>query len=112
MTVCPDGILLVAEHAAKENKLFSLNLSAPFISTIFTERLDKTLPYVDLLFGNEQEVEAYASAHKWDTTDIVEIAKRLSTIEKVRICYFVDKQNCRSTIKDHVLSLLLKVRIL
>lgn len=86
LTVCPDGILLVAKHAADENKLFSLNLSAPFISTIFTERLDNTLPYVDLLFGNEQEVEAYAKAHNWDTTDVTEIAKRLSTLDKV--CHF------------------------
>jgi adenosine kinase len=85
LTVCPDGILLVAEHAAQENKLFSLNLSAPFISLVFTDRLGKTLPYVDLLFGNEQEVEAYAQAHKWDTKDVVEIAKRLSVIEKVSI---------------------------
>jgi len=83
LTVCPDGILFVAEHAAKENKLFSLNLSAPFVSLVFTDRLDNTLPYVDLLFGNEQEVEAYAQAHKWDTKDVTEIAKRLSTLDKV-----------------------------
>jgi adenosine kinase len=73
----------VAEHAASENKLFSLNLSAPFISLLFTDRLDKVLPYVDLLFANEQEVEAYAQAHKWETKDVVEIAKKLEKLEKV-----------------------------
>lgn len=81
--MCPEGILLVAEHAAKENKLFSLNLSAPFISLAFTERLDRVLPYVDLLFGNEQEAEAYSKAHDWGITDVIEIAKRLETIDKV-----------------------------
>ncbi|KAI6227790.1 Adenosine kinase [Aphelenchoides fujianensis] len=92
ITVCPDDILHVAEHAAAENKLFSLNLSAPFISLIFKDRLDKILPYVDLLFANEQEVEAYAQAHEWDTKDVVEIAKRLATLEKV------NKQRSRTVV--------------
>ncbi|KAI6187044.1 Adenosine kinase [Aphelenchoides besseyi] len=83
ITVCPDGILHVAEHAAAENKLFSLNLSAPFVSLAFTDRLDKILPYVDLLFANEQEVAAYAQAHNWDTKDVEDIGKRLAALDKV-----------------------------
>jgi len=73
----------VAKHAAEHNKLFSLNLSAPFVSLVFTDRLDITLPYVDLLFANEQEAEAYSQAHKWGITDVVEIAKKLATLDKV-----------------------------
>lgn len=89
ITVCPEGILHVAEHAAKNNKLFAQNLSAPFVSLVFKDRLDKIIPYVDLLFCNEQEIEAYAQAHEWNTTDIKEIALKLSQEEKVRLSIHV-----------------------
>ncbi|KAF1610282.1 UNVERIFIED_CONTAM: Adenosine kinase, partial [Eudyptes robustus] len=70
ITVCPEGILHIAEHAAKENKLFCQNLSAPFVPICFKESLDKIIPYVDLLFCNESEIEAYAQAHDYGTKDI------------------------------------------
>merc|ERR1719378_881024 len=41
-TVCPDAILKIAKHACEKNKLFSLNLSAPFVSQFFKEPLMKT----------------------------------------------------------------------
>jgi adenosine kinase len=43
----------LCEHADKNKKLFCTNLSAPFICEIFGDRLMKTMPYVDYLFGNE-----------------------------------------------------------
>ncbi len=52
-TVCPDGAMRLCEHADKNKKLFCTNLSAPFICEIFGDRLMKTMPYVDYLFGNE-----------------------------------------------------------
>merc|ERR1711909_91565 len=45
--------------AAQGDKKFCLNLSAPFICEFFTEVLDNTLPFVDVLFGNESEAAAY-----------------------------------------------------
>lgn len=35
LTVCPPAIQLVAKHAAEKNKLFCMNLSAPFLSQFF-----------------------------------------------------------------------------
>jgi len=43
----------VAKHASDNNKIFCMNLSAPFISQFFKEPLMKVMPYVDILFGNE-----------------------------------------------------------
>merc|ERR1712071_151455 len=53
ITVCPDAILSIAQHACQKNKLFMMNLSAPFISQFFKDPLMKAMPYVDILFGNE-----------------------------------------------------------
>ncbi|CAD5225037.1 unnamed protein product [Bursaphelenchus okinawaensis] len=83
ITVCPEGILHVAEHAAKENKLYCQNLSAPFVPLCFKEKLDQIIPYVDLLFCNESEIEAYAQSQGWETKDIKEQARKLAKADKV-----------------------------
>uniref|UniRef100_A0A9L0RCJ9 Adenosine kinase n=1 Tax=Equus caballus TaxID=9796 RepID=A0A9L0RCJ9_HORSE len=53
LTVSPESVLKVACHASENNRIFTLNLSAPFISQFFKESLMKVMPYVDILFGNE-----------------------------------------------------------
>lgn len=53
MTVSPDTIMEVAEHACANNKTFMMNLSAPFLSQFFKEPMMKAFPYIDILFGNE-----------------------------------------------------------
>ncbi|KAL1262994.1 hypothetical protein QQF64_005733, partial [Cirrhinus molitorella] len=53
LTVSLESILKVAKHASENNKIFCLNLSAPFICEFFKEALMKVMPYVDILFGNE-----------------------------------------------------------
>lgn len=53
LTVSPESILKVAKHVSDNNKIFGLNLSAPFISQFFKEPLMKVMPYVDIVFGNE-----------------------------------------------------------
>lgn len=49
----PEAVLKVAAQASANNKIFSLNLSAPFISQFYKEPMMKVMPYVDVLFGNE-----------------------------------------------------------
>lgn len=53
LTVSVESIMKVAKHASETNKLFCLNLSAPFISQFFKDNLMLVMPYVDVLFGNE-----------------------------------------------------------
>lgn len=53
LTVSVESILKVAKHASETNKMFCLNLSAPFISQFFKDNLMLVMPYVDVLFGNE-----------------------------------------------------------
>lgn len=53
MAVSPESILLLAERARAGGHAFIMNLSAPFVSQFYKEPLQKMLPYVDVLFGNE-----------------------------------------------------------
>ncbi|XP_015172277.1 PREDICTED: adenosine kinase 1 isoform X1 [Polistes dominula] len=83
LTVNPEVIQIVAKHACENNKIFIMNLSAPFISELFTKPLGDAFPYVDILFGNETEADIFAKAHDFKTTDRKEIALKISHMEKV-----------------------------
>lgn len=82
LTVSPPAIMQVAEHACENNKPFCMNLSAPFLSQFFKEPMMKAFPYVDILFGNEQEAEAFSKEQNLGTTDIAEIALCISKLPK------------------------------
>ncbi|MCL7032017.1 hypothetical protein MKW94_003562 [Papaver nudicaule] len=83
LTVSPDSIHLVAEHAAKNNKVFCHNLSAPFICEFFKVVQENVIPYVDYLFGNESEARTYSKVHGWETEDVEKIALKISELPKV-----------------------------
>ena len=82
LTVSTDSILEVGKHCAEKNKYFTMNLSAPFISFAFKEQLLSALPYIDVLFGNENEGEAIAQALELGTKDLKEIACKLAAFPK------------------------------
>lgn len=78
LTVSPESIQLVAEHAAANDKIFTMNLSAPFICEFFKDAQEKVLPYMDFVFGNETEARAFSKAHGWETDNVEEIAIKIS----------------------------------
>ncbi|XP_049591617.1 adenosine kinase isoform X1 [Syngnathus scovelli] len=83
VTVSLESMLKVAKHASENNKLFCMNLSAPFICQFFKDHLVQLLPYVDVLFGNETEAAAFAKEQAFETKDIKEIAKKIQALSKV-----------------------------
>uniref|UniRef100_G3NTV7 Adenosine kinase n=2 Tax=Gasterosteus aculeatus aculeatus TaxID=481459 RepID=G3NTV7_GASAC len=83
LTVSLESILKVAKHASENNKLFCMNLSAPFICQFFKDNLMQVMPYVDVLFGNETEATAFAKEQNFKTEDIKEIAKKAQALPKV-----------------------------
>lgn len=83
MTVSPETIQEVAKHAHSNDKIFMMNLSAPFLCEIFKKPMMDAFPYVDVLFCNETEAEAFAKAHEFDTTDRKEIALKIMNMEKI-----------------------------
>lgn len=82
LTVCVPAILALAEHAKDTNKVFAMNLSAPFLPTLFKEQMDSVVPYCDYLIGNESEALAYSESHNLKTENIIEIAKALASVPK------------------------------
>lgn len=83
-TVCPEAIQRLAKFAHENDRTFCINLSAPFISEFFTDKIAAALPYVDIIFGNDDEARAFAkSVLKIETTDVHEIAKAISKMTKL-----------------------------
>ncbi|XP_029465418.1 adenosine kinase isoform X1 [Rhinatrema bivittatum] len=83
LTVSPESILKVASQSSENNKIFSLNLSAPFISQFYKDQLMKVMPYVDILFGNETEAATFAREQGFETEDIKEIAQKAQVLPKM-----------------------------
>eukprot|EP01089_Gocevia_fonbrunei_P012908 TRINITY_DN3171_c0_g1_i2.p1 TRINITY_DN3171_c0_g1~~TRINITY_DN3171_c0_g1_i2.p1 ORF type:complete len:543 (+),score=126.67 TRINITY_DN3171_c0_g1_i2:255-1883(+) len=81
ITVSPDTMLAIGKHAAENNKIFMLNLSAPFIIQFFGDKLEEILEYVDVLFGNESEALAFGEKKGWGE-DLKTIALKAAEGEK------------------------------
>lgn len=81
LTVSVESLVEVAEHAIANDKIFCLNLSAPFIIDFFGDQLATALEYADFLFGNESEAAAYAKKHGLGE-DLAEVAKAISKSPK------------------------------
>lgn len=82
LTVSPPTIQTIAKHALEQDKPFLMNLSAPFIAQFYKEQLTAALEYVDIVFGNELEAEAFAKEFDLGTTDLREIALKLCDMPK------------------------------
>ncbi|XP_061519945.1 adenosine kinase-like isoform X3 [Phycodurus eques] len=82
LTVSPPSMLKVAEHASQNNKLFCMNLSAPFICQFFNAAMMEIMPYVDILFGNETEAASFGKQLGFQTDDVGEIARLTRTLPK------------------------------
>lgn len=82
LTVSPPSILRVARTAKDNNKLFMMNLSAPFISQFFKEPLMQVMPYIDLLFGNESEALTFAKEQNFGTENLKEIGFKMANLPK------------------------------
>lgn len=82
LTVSPPTIQAIAKHALATNRLFMMNLSAPFLSQFYKEPMMDAMPYVDILFGNEDEATVFATEQNFDTNDLSEIALRIAQLPK------------------------------
>eukprot|EP00192_Tetraselmis_astigmatica_P011213 CAMPEP_0117654556 /NCGR_PEP_ID=MMETSP0804-20121206/3807_1 /TAXON_ID=1074897 /ORGANISM="Tetraselmis astigmatica, Strain CCMP880" /LENGTH=357 /DNA_ID=CAMNT_0005460845 /DNA_START=431 /DNA_END=1504 /DNA_ORIENTATION=- len=84
MTSSPETMKLVSEYCCKSNKIYCLNLSAPFLMEVppFKACLMATLPNADFLFGNENEARTFAKTEGWETEDVKEIAEKIAAMPK------------------------------
>lgn len=82
LTVSVESIVTVAKRALAQDRLFMMNLSAPFIPQFFKENLDQVFPYIDIIFGNETEALAFAEKQELGTEDLKEIGLKMSALPK------------------------------
>ena len=82
LTVCVPAILALAEEAAREDKVFVMSLSAPFIPQFFKDQLAQTSKYWDYIIGNETEARSWAEAQGHETRDVMEIAQLMADLPK------------------------------
>ena len=80
LTINVEYVLTVAKAAHAVGGLFMMNLSAPFIIQFFGEQLKQVLPYVDIIFSNEDEAAAFSEAQGFGTKDIKEIAQKAAAL--------------------------------
>jgi len=83
LTVSPDSMIKVAEHAGVTGKHFAMNLSAPFLAQFFKEPMLKVMAHSDIVFGNETEADEFANSNGYNTKDRVEIAKKIAALPLV-----------------------------
>jgi len=70
LTVNPEGMEKLAKICSESSdKKFITNISAPFLAQFFLPQMQKLFPYVDILFGNESEAEALATALNLEKTE-------------------------------------------
>lgn len=83
-TVSPETVIHIGKHAAETNKTFTTNLSAPFLMQVppFLEAIKNTIPYADIIFGNEAEAATLAEVMKWEEKTVADIAKKLAAEPK------------------------------
>ncbi|GAX80470.1 hypothetical protein CEUSTIGMA_g7909.t1 [Chlamydomonas eustigma] len=88
ITVSPESIAAVSQHCSDNDKIFSMNLSAPFIMQVppFKKVLLDALPFIDYLFSNEIEAATFAESEGWQTRDLSEIALKISRMPKANGC--------------------------
>jgi len=100
LTVSPDSIMKVAQHGKETNKYVMMNLSAPFLCQFFADPMMKAMPYVDILFANETECEAFAKQQNFgENLSVKDVALKASKLEKEnknreRMVIFTQGKHC------------------
>ncbi|XP_064618868.1 adenosine kinase-like isoform X2 [Lineus longissimus] len=76
------AVTKLGQHAAENDKLFVMNLSAPFLIDYFVDPELKLMNYIDILVGNEVEAVTFADKMNFGTKDVKEIAAKTAALPK------------------------------
>lgn len=82
LTVSVPSIVRAGKYCLANKKTMCFNLSAPFIVQFFGTQMAEVMPYVDILFSNDDEAKEYAKANNLGTEDVSEIAKACVALPK------------------------------
>lgn len=84
LTVSVESLVEVADAAvaSSDEKIFCLNLAAPFIVQFFGDQLSTAMEYTDYVFGNESEAAEYGKKNCDGSEDLTAIAKYICKLPK------------------------------
>lgn len=82
ITSNPEALKKVTVYASEHQITMGFNLSATFLVEGCKQDYLDILPYVDIVFGNEDECDSFGKAHEVGSTDRKDIAKYIAQIEK------------------------------
>jgi len=85
LTVSPPAAEALGKHALEHNKVFAMNLSAPFLMQVppFLEAVKSLLPYADIVICNDDEARTLAKAMEWEPVDdLAATAEKLAKTTK------------------------------
>ncbi|KAF2353685.1 Carbohydrate kinase PfkB, partial [Trinorchestia longiramus] len=83
LTVSPESIQTIGKHALEHNKVFCMNLSAPFLCEFFKDPMMQAFPYIDIIFGNETEAAKFSEIQGLGETSVKEIALKIAALPKL-----------------------------
>lgn len=82
-TVCFEAVLKLSRFAFENERVLAINFSAKFIAEFYKKELALIMPYVDILFGNDEEAFGFAkNVLSIQTTDIRKVIKKISLMAK------------------------------
>jgi adenosine kinase len=81
LTVSVDSIVNVCKAVVEDDKIYCLNLSAPFIVQFFGEQLATAMMYADFVFANESEAAIYGEVKGYGS-DLGVIAQKIAAQPK------------------------------
>jgi len=82
LTSSAESAVFLAKHCHDAGKTYAMNLAAPFICEFFNKQLLDCMPYVDIIFGNESESQAFGKAMKYEDTSPEAVAVKLAELPK------------------------------
>lgn len=81
LTVSVDSIDILAKHCVANGKIFTMNLSAPFLIQFFGDQMAAAMPFTDYIFANESEAAEYGKAKGYGE-DLAQVALKLAAEPK------------------------------
>jgi len=82
LTVSPETMIAIGEHAVKEGKTVVMNISAPFLVDFFHDQMMSVMKYADIIVANELEAAAFGKKMNFGE-DLKEVAKKTAHTEYV-----------------------------
>mmetsp|Transcript_17994 Transcript_17994/g.8421 ORF Transcript_17994/g.8421 Transcript_17994/m.8421 type:complete len:84 (-) Transcript_17994:790-1041(-) len=70
----------MAKFATANERIFCINLAAHFLIEMNKDEMMEGISYAEYVFGNESEAEKFGQVHKYETSDITEIGKKMAQL--------------------------------